>query len=233
MADITKQAAEISGDALDKAADLVLQHAAAVGISKGVATKFAYQCDLLSDHFAKAAGLDITKLAAQRMAAEDEDPEQIGEEKSGPKEQEGGESYMNQEFTQQENRELREKVQDGSINSTTPSPEPQAPRPGVQAALENGTKLAALFLDINKAATRCASSEDDAIRGLGSKLADAGIDVLAFQTRLLEGSETPDRVAVLTRAAAHVMPHLASDVPVAAVSKLARMVEIFAGVAKA
>ena len=231
MADITKQAAEHTGNTLDAAADLVTKYAVAAGISPLIAEKFAYQCDILSDHMAKVAGIDITKLASERTA--DEDPAQIGEEKSGPKEQGGDDSYMNGEFTQQENRELREKVEGNELGPDKISPEPQAPHAGVQAALANGTKLAALFLDINKAATRCASSDHQAVHGLGVKLAAAGIDVLGFQTRLLEGSESDERVSMVTRAAAHVLPHLAADVPVAAADKLARMVDIFAGVAKA
>ena len=228
---LTKQAAEHTGNALDVAADLVTKNAAAAGINPKIAEKFAYQCDLISDHMAKAAGFDIAKLAAARTA--DEDPSQIGEEKSGPKEQDGDESFMNGEFSQQENRELREKVQTGDLSNKGISLEPQAPHAGVQAALANGTKLAALFLDINKAASRCASSKDASVQGLGNKLAAAGIDVLGFQTRLLEGNESPERIAMVTRAAAHVLPHLAADVPAVAVEKLARMVDIFAGVAKA
>jgi len=232
MADkLTKQAAEHTGNALDAAADLVIKNAAAAGITPEIAEKFAYQCDLLSDHMAKAAGIDIAKMAAVRMA--DEDPSQIGEEKSGPKEQEGDEPFMSGHFSQQENRELRETQEGGDLGPDKTKDERQTPHAGVQAALANGTKLAALFFDINKAATRCASSDHEAVKGLGEKLAAAGIDVLGFQTRLLEGSESPERIAMVTRAAAHVLPHLAADVPAVAVEKLARMVDIFAGVAKA
>jgi len=231
MARITMQAAEHTGNALDAAADLVAKNAASAGIDPKIAGKFAYQCDLLSDYMAKAAGINLAKLAASRMA--DEDPSQIGEEKSGPKEQEGDEPFMSHEFTQQENRELREKVQNKELGSDRISPEQQTPRPGVQAALANGTKLAALFLDVNSAATRCASSDNEDVKALGKKLAAAGISVLAFQTRLLEGSESHERIAMVTRAAAHVLPHVAKDVPVAAAGKLARMVDIFAGVTSA
>lgn len=228
---LSKQAALDAGDIYDKAAQLTLTIAKAAGINPEIAQKFAFQCDLLADHIAKSAGVDIAKLAADRKVA-DEDPAQIGVEKSGPKEQEGDESYMSNEFTQQENRELREKVQSGELNNSTVSPEQQSPKPGVQAALENGKKLAALYMDINSAATRCASADDAGIKGLGDKLAAAGLDVLQFQTRLLEGSESTERLGALTRAAAHVMPHLVGVVPAAAAEKLARMIEIFAGLAK-
>jgi len=140
---------------------------------------------------------------------------------------------MSGEFSQQENRELREKQEGGELGMDKISPEQQTPKPGVQAALANGQKLAALYMDINKAATKCASSDDEAVKSLGEKLAAAGIDVLSFQTRLLEGTESTDRMAALTQAAAHVLPHLAADVPPVAAAKLARMTDIFAGLAQA
>jgi|APSaa5957512576_1039674.scaffolds.fasta_scaffold11736_2 hypothetical protein len=241
---ITKQAALADGDVLDAAAGMVMAKAASYSLPAEVAQKFALQCDMLSDHFAKAAGIDVKKLAAERAkqaltgddvhneGAHGEDPEQIGVEKSGPLEQETDEPYMKGEFTQQENRELREKVQGDELGPDKISPEPQAPKPGVQAALANGTKLAALYLDINKAATKCAGSDHEGTKALGTKLANAGVEVLQFQSRLLQGSETEGRVASLTVAAAHVLPHFAADVPPAAVEKLGQMTDIFAGLAK-
>ncbi len=239
---LSKQAAHNAGETLDKAADLILNIAKLAGIQPEIAQKFAYQCDLLSDHIAKSAGVNVAKLAGQRkqgLTGDDVfdegtqglDPEVIGEEKAGPKEKDGDEPYMDGHFSQQEKRELREKQEGDELPSG--APERQTPRPGVQAALENGKKLAALYLDINNAATRCASSDHEAVKGLGTKLASAGLDVLQFQTRLLEGSESTDRLAALTKGAAHVLPHLAADVPPVAAEKLARMTEIFAGLAKA
>ena len=231
---ITKQAAQDAGTVLDNAANLITAQAEAYGIKPEIAKKFAYQCDLLSDHIAKRAGIDISKLALTgepdlNAAHQGENPDEIGEEKSGPQEQEGDESYMNGHFTQQENRELREKQEGGELPDGS---ERQTAKPGIQAALELGTKMAALYLDINKAAGRCAASQDAGVQALGTKLASTGLDVLQFQTRLLEGSENEDRLAALTRAAAHVLPHLANDVPSAAAGKLARMTEILAGLAK-
>lgn len=246
MADkLTKQAALNAGDIFDKAAETAKKLAQMGVITDDIHKKFAYQCDLLSDHTARRAGIDVRALAKQALTGDDvfdegkhigEDPEQIGEEKSGPKEQEGDESYMNSEFSQQENRELREKQQGGELGNDHISPDQQSPTPGrqaadVTAALEQRQKLASLYLDINKAAARCASSESEALKGLSSKLAKAGINVLQFQTRLMEGSESDERVAGLVRAAGHVLPHLASDVPEAAASKLARMVDLVAGFA--
>jgi len=239
---LSKQAALDAGNILDKAADLIQKNAESFGIKPEIAQKFGFQCDLLSDHIAKRAEIDIEKLATERKTAltgDDvfdegkhigEDPEQIGEEKSGPKEQEADEAYMGGHFSQQETRERREKQEGGELPGGS---DRQTARPGVQAALENGKKLAALYMDINGAATRCAASDHEAVKTLGERLAAAGLDVLQFQTRLLEGSEDAERLATLTRAAAHVMPHLAGDVPPAAADKLAKMADIVAGIAKA
>ncbi len=241
---LDKKAALGAGNLYDRTADMTMALAKAGHLKPEIARKFAYQCDLLSDHFAKAAGIDITKMAASRKQALDGDdvfnestlgfnPEEIGEETAGPNEQETDEAYMDDHFSQQENRELRETVEDNDLGPDKTKDERQTPKPGVQAALAQGQKLAALYLDINQAATRCAASKDAGVQALGTKLASAGLDVLQFQTRLLEGSENGDRLTALTKAAAHVMPHLANDVPPAAAEKLARMVGIFSGLAKA
>ena len=232
MSQLTKQAAQNAGTTLDKAADLVTELSKLAGIKPEVAAKFAYQCDLFSDHFAKSAGIDIAKLASEAKLA-DEDPSEIGEEKAGPAEQEGDEPYMKGEFTQQENRELRERQEKGELGPAVTTTEPQTPTPGVQASLETGTKLATLYMDINKAATKLASSDNDAVKGLGTKLASTGLDVLQFQARAMEGSETTERVASLVMTAGHMLPHLAGDVSPEAAEKLARMADILSGVAKA
>lgn len=234
---LNKQAALGAGNTLDKAADMVQLLAKAGHLKPEIAEKFAYQCDLLSDHFAKSAGIDIQKIALSGDDVFDEgtlgmDPEEIGEEVGGPLEKESDEPYMDGHFSQQENRELREKEEAGELSNGSGSPERQTPKPGVQAALAHGQKLAALYLDIHNASRRCASSQHEAVKGLGDKLAAAGIEVLGFQSRLLEGTESSERMAALTTAAGHVLPHLANDVPPAAAEKLARMVGLFTGIAK-
>lgn len=234
---LNKQAALGAGKTLDKAADLVQQLAYAGHLQSEIAQKFAYQCDLLSDHFAKSAGIDIQKLALSGDDVFDEgtlgmDPEEIGKEVGGPLEKDSDEPYLDGHFSQQENRELREKTEGGELSDGSGSPERQTPKPGVQAALLHGQKLASLYLDIHNASRRCASSKHPAVQSLGEKLAAAGIEVLGFQTRLLNGTESHERLAALTTAAGHVLPHLANDVPEAAAVKLARMVGIFTGIAK-
>lgn len=244
MARLTKQAAKKANHILDAAAADILTNAAAYGIKASIAQKFAFQCDLLADHVAKRAGVDIAKLADQRkqgLSGDDVfdegtlgfDPEEIGEEVAGPDEQDNDEPYMDDHFTQQWNRELREKQEGGEVSDGEGSPEVQSPTPGVQASLATGSKLAGLYMDINAAATRCASSKDASVKLLGKHLASAGLGVLQFQTRVLEGSESKARVAALITAAGHVLPHLAGEVSPAAAGKLARMASIMVGLTKA
>ena len=235
---LTKKAALEAGNLFDRTADLTMDLAKAGHLNPEIAKKFAYQCDLLADHLAKSAGVDITKLASADKAAltgepdlnsgSRETPEQIGEEKSGPKEQDADESYMDQHFSQQENRELRESQEEGKIGPDKTKQERDTPRAGIQASevLEHGSKLASLYLSLNKAAARCASSEDAEVKGFGTKLASTGLGILQFQTRLLEGSETDDRIASITRAAGHLLPHIAEDVIPASVPTLTRMAEV-------
>lgn len=244
MAQLNKQAAQKVGDLLDTTASVITKNAAAFGIKPEIAKKFAFQCDLIADHVAKRAGVNIAKLATQRkqgLTGDDVfnegtlgfDPEGIGEEVAGPAEQDADEGYMSDHFTQQWNRELREKQEAGEVSDGAGSPEVQAPQAGIQASLQTGSKLASLYMDINNAATRCASSQDKGIALLGKHLASAGMGVLQFQTRVLEGKESGARVTALMTAAGHVVPHLAGDVSPAAAEKLARMASILVGLTKA
>lgn len=225
-----KQAALQASNLFDKTATYVQRNAAALGINPNAAQKLAFLLDRFADHVERGAGIDPK---AKHRQADGFDPEEIGEEVGGPKEQDGDESYMNQEFTQQERRELRERQQGGELGSATTTTVPQTPRPGVQAALMTGSKLAQVYIDINNAASRLAASNNRHVRMLGTKLAGMGLDVLQFQTRVLEGSESGERAQALLRAAAHVVPHLAGDVTGEAAVKLAHMSEIMAGLAKA
>jgi hypothetical protein len=241
MAQVTKQAAQKVGNLLDMAASIITKNADAYGLKAEIAQKFAFQCDLLADHIAKRAGVDVTKLASQRkqgLSGDDVfnegtlgfDPEEIGEEVAGPEEKESDEPYMNSHFTQQWNRELREKQESGELPGG--SPEAQAPKPGVQAALQAGTKLAAIYMDINTAGVRCASSKDPNVKLLGQHLATTAHGVLQFQARVMEGKESTERVAAIVTAAGHLVPHLASDVTPQAAEKLARMASIMGGLTK-
>ena len=243
MARIDKQAAKKANNLPDVVATDIISNAAAYGIKPAIAQKFAYQCDMLSDHIAKKAGVDIAKLAEARklgLSGDDVfdegilgfDPEEIGEEVAGPDEQEPDEGYMDDHFTQQWNRELREKQQAGEVSDGKGSPEPQSPAPGVQASMATGSKLANLYLSIHAAATKFAASKDPSLQMLGSRLAAAGLDVLQFQTRVLEGRESNVRAAAVMSASSHIVPHLAGDVTASTAEKLARMTMILANLTK-
>ena len=236
MAQLSKQAAKKANHVLDAAASVITANAAAFGIKPEIAEKFAFQCDLIADHIAKQAGVDLTKLAAQRkqgLTGDDVfdegllgyDPEEIGEEVKGPEEHDADESYMSDKFTQQWNRELREKQEGGDLGDT-PSPEPQTPRPGVQAS-----KLASISSGISQAAVRCASAKNAGMQNLSRYLIAAGDSVLQFQARALEGKESAERVETVLTAAGHVLPHLASISPDNA-SKVAQMASILSGLAQ-
>lgn len=138
MARLTKQGALIVGEDLDKMATLIQKRYADLGIPQRIALDFAKKCDLLSDHIQRSAGIDPrSKKALTEYDPVKEpgfNPEEIGQEKAGPLVKEGDETYMDQHFTQQQNRELRERVQDGSIGPDKIVEEPQAPQPGKQAA---------------------------------------------------------------------------------------------------
>lgn len=217
MPQISKKAALDAGKILDAAADMVTHNAALFGIEKGIAEKFAYQCDLLSDHVARQAGIDPIKMA-------DFDPEEIGQEESGPIEQESDESYMDDAFSQQENRELRERQEAGDMGDEI-VPEMQSPQSGVQASV----KLASLSQGLHKAAARLTDSGQ---KQLGAKLASTGNAVLDFQTRLLLKQASAEQAETLVTAGGHILPHIQGDVPPASVEKLARMADIVAGLTR-
>jgi hypothetical protein len=134
MAKLTKKGAlEVTGT-LDRLATLLHEERDTLGIPERVAADFIHKCDLLGDHIERKAGIDpVTKNALDGDDPVKEpgfDPEQIGEEKAGPKEDEPDESYMDGHFSQQENRELRDKVEDGGLEDQ----EREKPTPGKQAA---------------------------------------------------------------------------------------------------
>ena len=177
MGNLTKKGAQaVTGD-LDRIASLFQQDCETLGVPRHIAMDFAERCDMLSDHI-------DARVGAQQQGF---DPEEIGVGKAGPLEDEPDEPYMRGEFTQQENRELREKEQSGRVAPPETAPDP--PRPGVQAALAELTKAAAdmhnptverairLALTVAKAAADededDAEGDGDAVEG-GKKAADHG-----------------------------------------------------------
>jgi len=151
---LTKKGALLITRDLDRVATVITREAKELGIPDKVATGFAEWCDRLADRIEATAGIDPKDTAAKEAllkqalsgepAAKTDYPfdkgktydgEEIGKEQSGPQEGDADESYMRGEFTQQENRELREKQEGGQISGV--NTDPRGPRPGVQAALDN------------------------------------------------------------------------------------------------
>jgi len=123
---ITKKGAlEVTGT-LDRLATLFQREFAALGVPQRVAQDFMSRCDKLADHIERQAGLKV----GTDFPADD-----IGEEKAGPLEDEPDEPYMKGEFSQQENRELRERVEKGELGPDRITTEPQTPTQGVQAGM--------------------------------------------------------------------------------------------------
>lgn len=134
MANMTKKGARSVTVALDQLATLMQENHETLGIPQRIANDFSYRCDLLSDRIESTAGIKRHALSELDVNKEKGfDPEAIGEEVSGPIEGDADESFMKAEFTQQENRELRERVQDGDLGMK-PNMEEQAPQAGKQAS---------------------------------------------------------------------------------------------------
>jgi hypothetical protein len=128
---LTKQGARQLTTDIDRIATVIQAEAESLGIPTHIATDYAKRCDIISDAIERQAGLDREAEASNGGW----DPEDIGEEVAGPDVQEPDEPFMNQQFSQQENRELRERQQAGDLGQTV-VPDEQAPTPGVQASFK-------------------------------------------------------------------------------------------------
>lgn len=145
---------------LDQCVMALQQNQADLGIAPGAVQAFAQVADKVADHLdggqaalapsapapaapapaapAPAAAPAQPRQAAQRRQAADWDPENIGREVSGPLEDlTPNDSTFTGEFTMQENRELGDDYEAGKLDPGKTTPEPRAPRPGIQASLES------------------------------------------------------------------------------------------------
>ena len=133
MAKMTKKGAlQVTRD-LDRIASLFQAEHAALGVPKHIAHDFALRCDMISDAVERTAGLSREALTGYDPVNE---PKEIGEEVAGPLVDEPDEPYMSGEFTQQENRELRERQQKSEMGPDKVTTEPQKPTSGVQASFK-------------------------------------------------------------------------------------------------
>ena len=141
MAEITKRGTQEVVKVLDRIATLFQQDHNALGIPETVAVDMAYRCDLLSD----ALESNINKSALDELDIVKEDgfdPDDIGREVGGPVEAiDKDEPYMNDHFTQQNLRDLREHQEAGDLGEST-NEEAQSATPGKQAS-EDQTEMAA------------------------------------------------------------------------------------------
>ncbi|OHD24544.1 MAG: hypothetical protein A2Y38_08805 [Spirochaetes bacterium GWB1_59_5] len=207
---------------LDNLASVIQIKYAALGITERIAKDFAYRCDLLSDHIERTAGLKRQALTGDDPVLEPGfNPELISEEKAGPLEQDADEKYMDQEFTQQEKRELRESVEGGEIGPDKTKDEEQAPRAGIQASL-----------DLGDAAIAVQASSKGATGELATSLGAMGTSLLKLQAKVLQGQAPATKAAKVVEAASRLIPHLAVITPETA-PKLARMASIVTKLANA
>jgi len=176
--------------------------------------------EFLEDIYGEFSVFERNYKMAGKVA--DFNPEEIGVEKSGPLEEDADEaSYMKDQFSQQENRELRETVEGGDIGPDKIKPEEQKPRPGVQASL-----------DLNKTFMALTASSKNATGELATVLGEMGNSMLTLQAGIIEGTADVQKAAKVVQAASRIIPHVASisekDAP-----KLARMASIVVQLASA
>lgn len=198
---MTKKGARSVTTALDQIASLFQNDHEILGVPQHIANDMAYRCDLLSDRIERTAGI---KRALSELDVNKEqgfDPEAIGEESSGPLEGDGDEPFMKAEFTQQENRELRERVQDGDLGMKV-NPEEQAPQAGKQASVN--VRLASAC---GKLLTASVNVPNAIVANNVAKLASAAMQVhLACQC----GTMSADKAERVLAAINHVIPVVAN-----------------------
>jgi len=224
MANMTKKGARTVTAALDRIASLMQEEFTTLGVPERIAMDFAYRCDLISDAVERQAGLDRKALTELDVNQEQGfDPETIGEEDGGPLEGDSDEPYMKAEFTQQEHRELRERVQDGDLGMTT-NLEEQTPQVGKQAEYAAVGKKA---VDA-RLATACGRLQN-AVAHLGGKgnlpmaVAKLAHSVMDVQMGVQTGTVSLDQADRTLKAVATILPHLAN---VNDVTKVASMVAL-------
>lgn len=133
---------------LDKVASTLEKNHQALGVSRRVASDMAKRCDMLSDRIERVAGINRSAYMADPnypMTGDTFDSDEIGEEVPGAEEFDADEYYMEDNFTQQENRELRELQEDGLLPDGVL--EERGPTPGVQvqASLRSLSRLQSQF----------------------------------------------------------------------------------------
>lgn len=158
---LTKEQALSFTHQLDRVANFVDKLAKVGFLDVDVAEAYCRKTDKLAcvvEHTAGVARTDDGDLvgpdANLKFSAQDWDPNQIGMENGGPHQHGADEAhYMGGEFSQQENRELREEQQAGNLPPA--KDKPQKPTSGKQATLEKLAKMAGAHVafDLSEAST--------------------------------------------------------------------------------
>jgi len=232
---LTKKGALQVSKALDRIASVIQEESAVFGLNPKIANDFAHRCDLLSDHVEKRAGVEHRALTEYDPVKETGfNPEEIGVEKSGPLEMiDSDEPYMNGEFTQQENRELRYDQQGGKLGPDKTTLEPQNIPAGKQAFEKMGRQAVISRMDelegtLHTTALKLASMGQNILAEGVTKLAQTIMDV---QMGIANGTVTADQSEQVLNALDRVVPHIASVSPKTQ-SKVARMLDLAIHVAK-
>lgn len=214
---MTKKGAQNVTVALDKIAGLFQAEWETLGIDKEAAEKFVQHVDHMADTVAKKAGL----LDEQKTAA-DWPPSDIGREVAGPQDGDSDEGYMKGEFSQQENRELREMQEAGSLSGV--NTDPQSPSPGKQATfdalgrMEAGHRVGAAIQKLKDAAAEF-SKDPVQKEFIATPLAKLAFALSTVQEGITAGSVDGAMTNRALKAAGEVLPHL--GVETAELQKLA------------
>lgn len=227
MAKMTQKGARSVSNTLDRVASLFQKEHATLGIPERIANDFAHRCDLLSDEIEKRAGITREALSELDVAKETGfDPEEIGEEVSGPLEDISAKGYMKGEFTQQENRELRERQEAGDLGASVVEA-PQAPLAGKQASFADigrrsiAARLSAVKANLQDASLRMAAAQRLVLAAGLNRLGHAVIDT---QVAVVAGTVNAARATATLEAVNTLLPYVA-EIPADSV-KIAKMIAL-------
>jgi len=234
---LTKKGARQVSKTLDRVATLFQEEHETLGLDPKIANDFAQRCDLLSDFVEKKAGFSARKALTELDVVKESgfNPEEIGMEKSGPLEMiDSDEPYMNGQFTQQENRELRYDQEDGKIGPDKTVMEPQSIPAGKQAGFDKMgrravvAKLSQMEGTLHSAALKLAGLNQNILASGVLKLAQAVMDT---QMGIIAGTITAEHSDEIMTAMGRVIPHIATVSPQTQ-SKVAQMIDLALHIAK-
>lgn len=226
MSKATKKGALAVAAAHDQLANLYQTDYAALGIPARIAMDFAYRNDLLADYIMREAGINPKNAQFN--------PAEIGVGVSGPSEFDADEPWMKGEFTQQENRELREDQEGGDLGFKVVD----GPQAGKQASFEVMGRRAAVRQvvaaekTVHEAALNVAGSKN---RSLVAGLTNLAASLMRIQAGIISGTASATKVASVLNTVSKIMPHVAAaevEDDEDEVKKVARMISIALKVAK-